>query len=53
MGARAVARALHAKIEDSKKTRIFKHFCNIGGRGCRFRARNRARTHVMRANGFS
>ena len=36
----------------TQEKRIFKHFCNTSGRGRGFRARNRARAHVMCANGF-
>ena len=52
MGVRAVARAMRAKKEDSRKPDFHTFMQNKwAGRG--FRARNRARAHVVRASGFS
>ena len=40
--ARAQLRARCTPKWKTQEKRIFKHFCNTGGRGCGFRARNRA-----------
>ena len=52
MSKRAVARALRANKEDSRKP-DFHTFLQYRWAGRGFRARNRARAHVVRANGFS
>ena len=51
--ARAQLRARCTPKWKTQEKRIFKHFCNAVGWERGFRARNRARAHIMRVNGFS